>query len=124
MEQASIHLFLIEGRVAFNRSGLGTGSGLLKANASIGVSDYVRITTRFSRRATSIVVQRQCRNTAGADGSNYGHSSADRAEVPLQAVGFAWRLPREQICAIKVATRIWALEGLRPQMQLLNLRTA
>jgi len=69
-------------------------------------------------------VQRQCRNTAGADGSNHGHSSADRAEVQLQAVGSAWRLPSKQICAIELAKRIWALEGLRPQkMQPLNLQT-
>ena len=64
-------------------AGPGDRQRSLEGGATNGVNDDVRVAKRFSRRATHICVQRQYRNTARADGSNQGHSSADRARLHL-----------------------------------------
>ena len=48
-----------------------------------------------SGSATAIIVQRQCRNTARAEGTNHGHSSAERALCNC-TVDFDWQPERSK----------------------------
>ena len=101
-------------------AGPGDRQRLLEGGAKNGVNDDVRVAKRFSRRATHIFVQRQYRNTARAESSNHGHSSADRARLHLGLLVLL--APAcNKYSANEFGHRIWALERLRPQMQPLNL---
>ena len=65
-----------------------------------------------SGSATTIIVQRQCRNTARADGTNHDHSSADRALCNCD-VGFHWQ-PDQSARFSDCIKDFGLLRGLRP----------
>ena len=68
-----------------------------------------------SGSATTIIVQRQCRNTARADRMNHDHSSADRALCNCD-VGFHWQ-PDQSARFSHRMKDFGLLRGLRPPKQ-------
>lgn len=86
---------LLMRRTAFQLVGLGDKNNGRKAHNLLEQRTCSDSTGGSSGSATAIIVQRQCRNTARAEGTNYGHSSAERALCNC-TVDFDWQPERSQ----------------------------
>jgi hypothetical protein len=106
---------LLMWRTAFQLVGLGDREQRRKAHDLLEQQTCSDSDGGSSGSATPIIAQRQCRNTARAEGTNYGHSSAERALCNC-VVDFDWQ-PERSTGVLQSHQGFGLSRGLRPSTQ-------